>query len=93
MRRRDFIACVGFAFASPIRARAEQPDRVRRIGALLPFGENDPEAKSHLSAITEELKNWGGRRTATSASTLVLQPELQINIRYSPKSWRRSNRT
>jgi putative tryptophan/tyrosine transport system substrate-binding protein len=59
MRRRDFIACVGFAFASPVRARAQQADRVRRIGVLLPFAEDDPEAKSHLSAITEELKRLG----------------------------------
>ena len=59
MRRRDFIACVGFAFASPVRARAQQADRVRRIGVLLPFAEDDPEAKSHLSAITEGLKRLG----------------------------------
>jgi ABC-type uncharacterized transport system substrate-binding protein len=59
VRRRDFIACVGFAFASPVRARAQQADRVRRIGVLLPFAEDDPEAKSHLSAITEELKRLG----------------------------------
>jgi hypothetical protein len=59
VRRRDFIACVGFAFASPVRARAQQADRARRIGVLLPFAEDDPEAKSHLSAITEGLKRLG----------------------------------
>src|SRR5689334_19913278 len=59
VRRRDFIAFVGVAFAWPVRARAHQPDRVRRIGVLLPYTEHDPEAKSHLSAITQELQRLG----------------------------------
>jgi len=58
MRRRDFITCLGLAFVWPGRARA-QANRVRRIGVLLPYGENDPEAKSHLSALTQELKRLG----------------------------------
>jgi putative tryptophan/tyrosine transport system substrate-binding protein len=59
LRRRDFIVCLGLAFPWPDRARAQQADRTRRIGLLLPYAENDPEAKSHLSAITQELKRLG----------------------------------
>jgi hypothetical protein len=59
MRRRDFITCLGLAFVWPGRARAPQPDRVRRIGVLLPYAENDDEAKSHLSALTREFKRLG----------------------------------
>ena len=59
MKRRDFIACVGIAFLWPVRASAQQADRARRIGVLLPYADNDPEAQSHLSAITQELKRLG----------------------------------
>ena len=59
MRRRDFITCLGLAFVWPSRARAQQPDRVRRIGVLLPYAEDDAEAKSHLSALAQELKRLG----------------------------------
>lgn len=59
MRRRDFITCLGLAFVWPSRARAQQADRVRRIGVLFPFAENDAEVKSHLSAFSQELKRLG----------------------------------
>jgi putative tryptophan/tyrosine transport system substrate-binding protein len=59
MRRREFI--VGFAGAAawPLRAGAQQGDRVRRFGVLMPFDENDPVMERRYSAFTQALADLG----------------------------------
>jgi putative tryptophan/tyrosine transport system substrate-binding protein len=59
MKRREFIAGIGSAVASPVVARAQQGDRVRRIGVLLPGDENDPVRKTFVSAFTQALADLG----------------------------------
>jgi putative ABC transport system substrate-binding protein len=57
--RRAFIAALGGAVASPLAPRAQQPERMRRIGVLMPLDENDPVAKTYVSAFTQALAGLG----------------------------------
>jgi putative ABC transport system substrate-binding protein len=56
--RREFIAALGGAAAWPLAARA-QGNRVRRIGVLMPYDENDPAMKLRVSAFTQALADLG----------------------------------
>ena len=59
MRRREFIAGLGSAAAWPVSARAQQADRVRRIGILVPAVVDDAEFQARVGAFLQELAQVG----------------------------------
>ena len=59
MRRREFIGLVGGVAAWPIASRAEQSERMRRIGWLVGFAEQDPEAQSRTTVMVRALGDLG----------------------------------
>jgi putative tryptophan/tyrosine transport system substrate-binding protein len=67
MRRREFIAGLVGVAAWPLAARAQQSDRIRRIGVLTPYSENDPFAKAQLAAFVQGLAELGWKRGPQSA--------------------------
>jgi putative ABC transport system substrate-binding protein len=60
MRRREFITLLGGAAAAwPISARAQQTDRVRRIGVLFSLAATDPESQTRKTAFEQGLQELG----------------------------------
>jgi putative ABC transport system substrate-binding protein len=80
MNRRDFITLLGGAtLVMPGSVGAQQPARMRRIGVLMAYAENDREYRAHLAAFREELQKLGwteGRNYQTDYRWAELDPEV-----------------
>src|SRR5262245_35376179 len=73
MRRREFITLLGGAAVWPLAARAQQPERMRRIGVLMALSEGDPEARAAVAALQQGLAPLGW----------ILGRNLQIEYRFA----------
>jgi putative tryptophan/tyrosine transport system substrate-binding protein len=79
------------AAAWPLAAHAQQVDRVRRIGVLMPYDENDPVAKLRLSAFTQAFAalGWTGGRNVR----MDLRGAASIEYERSRTIWSACNPT
>ena len=93
MRRREFITLVSGAVAWPLAARAQQGDRIRRIGVLTGTAVDDPENKARLTAFEQALGQLGwtqGRNVRIDYRFSGAIPSPAANKR---RNWSRSHRT
>jgi ABC-type uncharacterized transport system substrate-binding protein len=75
MKRREFIALLGGAAAVlPLAARAQQADKMRRIGALVGLAEDDPNIQARLAGFREGLEKRGW----------LAGRNVRIDYRYAP---------
>ena len=94
MRRREFITLLGGAAAAwPLAARAQQGERMRRIGVLMSLAADDPEAQARIAAFLQGLQQLGwtdGRNVRIDIAGAQAMPTAFADTR---RNWSRSRRT
>ena len=80
MRRREFLKLVGgSAVAWPLVARAQQPERIRRIGVLMGYAESDRQGQANVAAFRMGLQKLGwteGRNVAIEYRWAAAEADL-----------------
>ena len=89
MRRREFIGLLGGATTWPLAARAQQPDRMRRIDVLMNLPVDDPEAQVRVAAFPQRLEEWGW--SANVAIDYRWAPAMPTATAYAAESEREQN--
>ena len=59
VKRREFISLLGGAAAWPLAAQAQQQERMRRLGVLMGYTENDPESQARIATFRQALSESG----------------------------------
>jgi ABC-type uncharacterized transport system substrate-binding protein len=84
MRRREFISLLASAAAWPVGARAQQPERMRRIGVLMAYAESDPEGQAWVAAFREALQKLGWAEGRNSRiDTRWATPDVEAMQRFA----------
>ena len=95
MRRREFLGVLGGAAAAwPLAARAQQGERVRRIGVLMPTAADDPEAQARVAAFLQGLQQLGWTDRPQRADRYPLgRGRRRPTFADTRRNWSRSRRT
>jgi putative tryptophan/tyrosine transport system substrate-binding protein len=78
LQRREFILALGGAATWPLAARAQQGERIRRIGVLMNLAEDDPESQARMSGFVQALQQLGwtdGRNVRIEIRWAAADPE------------------
>jgi hypothetical protein len=84
LHRREFITLLGGAAAWPLAARAQQPERTRRVGVLMGYAESDAAAQTQVAALRQELRKLGWEEGRNIRLDVRFPPML---ARFAPSSW------
>ena len=93
--RRKFLAMPlgGAAAAWPLAARAQQPERMRRIGVLMAMTADDPESAPRLAAFAQGLQQSGWTIGQNAVSTTAGAAPTLTTCANTRRNWSRSPRT
>jgi len=76
VKRREFITLLGGSAAWPFAAQAQQRERMRRIGVLMPYAADEPDAQARIGAFQQGLQQLG----------LVIGQNVRVEYRWVPDS-------
>src|SRR5262245_8741723 len=77
MRRREFITLLGGAAAWPVAARAQQGERMRRIGVLMYWTADDAEGQARLAAFAQALEQLGW---SDGGAVQIVAPSMGVEL-------------
>src|SRR5262249_58028860 len=86
IERRKFLATLGgAAVAWPLAARAQQADRMRRVGMLMGYPENELEGQAHIEAFREQLQKlgWTEGRNIHINTRWVTSTDMELMRRFA----------
>ena len=93
MKRRDFITLLGGAAAAwPLAARAQQRERMRRIGVLMSLAADDQEGQARLTAFVQGLQELGWTDGRKCRSTIAGPQAMPSAFADTRRNWPRSRR-
>jgi hypothetical protein len=85
IRRRELIATLGGAVAAwPLAARAQQHDRMRRVGILSALPESDPEEQRRVAAFIQGLRELGWR---AATFRLIIAGPVPMSSVFTTLQW------
>ena len=89
----NFLVFRWRAAAWPFAARAQQPERMRRIGVLVRLAADDAEYQARIAAFLQGLRSWAGPTAATCGSTSLGHGQCRPTSADTRPNWSRSRRT